>query len=99
MPTSLTRFEVQLPIYDNFTQTAQYNAVNTFITNLLAMTSYVEYEGYVNGVTPQIRIIYGLITVAQQPAALNLLTTLNNTLVAAGSPTVLCTTNTVNTQP
>lgn len=99
MGTSLTRFELQIPIYDNLSQPTQYNAIQNFLAGLAALTTYISSEGFVNGNIPQIQIVYGLITVAQQSAALNLLNTLNSALVGASSPTVLCTINTVQTQP
>lgn len=99
MPTSLTRFELQIPIYDNISQPTQYNAVRTFLTGLQGLTTYIASNGYVNGSSPEVLIVYGLITTAQQAAALNLLTTLNASLAAAGSPAILCTIHTVTSEP
>ena len=97
MATSLTRFEVQLPLFAD--GTSQANAVNTFLSNVLTLCPYIQNDGYIHqqdGVTvTQVRLVYGLITTLQQAAALAFLVTLNTSL----GQNVLCTINTVSSEP
>ncbi len=96
MAANFTRFEVQIPLYSDGTPEA--DAVNVFKSSLLTLNQFVSNDAYINetdGSIRQVHLIYGLITVAQQSAALGFLNTLNASL----GTNVLCTVNTVTSEP
>lgn len=97
MATVMTRFEIQIPLTNNPNQQA---AVNTFLDNIGTLCKFTYNAQYVYsshdlGVGQYTALVYGLITAAQQAAALGFLNTLNTAL---GTP-VLCTVNNVTTEP
>lgn len=96
MATNLTRFEVQLPLFAD--GTSQQTAVNQFLTNVNTLCDLIlstTYVNKVNGTQVYTQLVYGLITTAQQATALGFLNTLNTAL----GFNVLCTINTVTSEP
>lgn len=96
MATNLTRFEVQLPLFAD--GTSQQTAVNQFLANVNTLCDIILSTTYVNktnGSQVYTQLAYGLITTAQQATALGFLNTLNTAL----GFNVLCTINTVTSEP
>lgn len=96
MAASLTRFEIVLPVFAD--GSSQQTAVNNFIASITGLTPVVQYTAYQTtgvGQQTQQNVIYGLLTAAQQAQALTFLNTLN----AALGSNVLCTVNTVTSEP
>lgn len=94
MATNLTRFEIVLPMQTDTNRAT----IQQFLTNLASLTNYVLTSGYIvdnTGTFTNHDIIYGLLTAAQQSTALGYLNTLN----AALGQNVLCTVNTVTSEP
>lgn len=97
MASTMTRFEIQIPLTDNLTQQV---AIDTFLDSIGTLAPFTYNVQYVYrnhnlGTGQYTALIYGLITTAQQVTALGFLNTLNTTL---GIP-VLCTASGVTTQP
>lgn len=101
MATTLTRFDVELPFYDPTANPTQYNAVQTFLTNIASIAYgglYYQYNMYAynsSGYVRESNFTSGFITSAQQATALGYLNTLN----AALGFNVLCIVYVVTVEP
>jgi len=95
MSTTLTRFEIQLPVFVDGSDGQA--AVDTFVTNMSGLTTVVQYNAFTGTRSNPtgINVLYGLISAGQQSTALGYLTTLNTAL---GS-NVVCTVNPVTSEP
>lgn len=96
MSTSMTRFEIQLPLFaDNSSQKA---AVDTFITNMSTLCIVCQYNaltGTTRTPTGFVNILIGYITSSQQATALGYLNTLNTALTS----NAVCIVNGVTLEP
>lgn len=100
MATTMTRFEVQIPITGDPNQQA---AKDQFLDNIGTLCKFAYNAQYVfashdlsgNPPAQYVALIYGLITAAQQPAALGFLNTLN----AAFPSPVVCIVSQVTAEP
>lgn len=94
MSAVLTRFEVQLPLFND--GTSEHIAVNTFVQSISSITNVVNYNAYVthaDGTVTQCNIFYGLLTTLQQATALGFLNTLNASLSAPALTTIFSVTS------
>ncbi len=99
MSSTLTRFEIIMPIIDTVPPAVDNSAaINTFLTGLAALTKYKTTSAYVvdaNGNYTNHNIVYGNLASTQTAGGLALLTALNTAL---GTP-VECTSWPVASQP
>lgn len=95
MSQSLTRFEIQLPLFSDGSSGQQ--ATDQFVTSMSTLCTVCQYSAFTGTRTNpgEVTILYGLITAGQQSTALGYLTTLNTSL---GS-NVVCTVNAVTSEP
>lgn len=96
MPTSLTKFEVVLPLFADGTAGAI--AVSAFVASMITLTSVQVTNIYTNnqdGSVTQGNVLFGLLTALQATTALGFLATLNTAL----GVNALCYTHGVNQQP
>lgn len=100
MATTVTRFEIWLPLFADGTAGA--NAVAQFVQNMATLCPVIHGDAYVtplngqlNVSDQQVKLLYGQITLTQQATALGFLNTLNQAL---GAP-VNCIAFNVSTQP
>jgi hypothetical protein len=95
MSTSLIRFEIQLPLFDD--GSAGQQATDNFVASMSTLTNVVQYNAFTGTreIPVGVTILYGLITSAQSSTALGYLETLNSALVS----NVTCTINNVTSEP
>jgi hypothetical protein len=95
MATSLTRFEIQLPLFAD--GSSGQIAVDLFISNMSTLCTVCQYGAFTGPRSNpgEVTILYGLISAGQQSTALGYLTSLNGAL----GTNVTCTVNAVTSEP